>query len=98
MDKFENIKSNYIFKKIFSLLYINRNLKIVSYTKKLQNILTINLDLFKKISGKEQYISEDGFIREYYLYTNKLTFEGECLNRKKKWKRQKNMTKVKIKK
>ena len=86
MDKFENIKSNYIFKKIFSLLYINRNLKIVSYTKKLQDKLTINLDLFKKISGKEQHISEDGFIREYNLYTNKLIFEGECLNRKKNGK------------
>ena len=45
---FENIKSNYIFKKIFSLLYINKKLEIIIHTKKLQNQLDINLELYKK--------------------------------------------------
>ena len=43
-DKYENIRSIYIFKKIFSLLYINKKLEIISHNKKLQNRLNINLE------------------------------------------------------
>ena len=48
----ESIKSKYIIKEIFSYLGENKSLYIIKYNKEYKDILGINMDKYKKISGK----------------------------------------------
>ena len=62
MNEFENIKSekyieksiesSYILKNIFSYLSEKQKLKIIIYNKHLQKKLDINIEDYKKVSGK----------------------------------------------
>ena len=47
-DSISNIKSKYILKLIFELLQKNKLLRIIRYNKKLQKILYIDINNYKK--------------------------------------------------
>ena len=71
------VKSIYITRHIFSFLYENRKLILISHNKKYQNKLEINIDNYKTISGKYKIVEKNGKGKEYNLISNKLIFEGE---------------------
>ena len=75
-----NIKSKYILKNIFSYINKKEKLKLIKYNKELQKILGVNIEDYKKESGKYRIIEKNGKGREYKLDTNKLIFKGEYLN------------------
>ena len=77
------IHSDYIIKKVFSFLNEKPKLNMIIYNKELQNILLIDIEDYKIISGKYVIGEKNGKGREYILNTNRLIFEGEYLNRKK---------------
>ena len=95
MDKFEdikykinirNIKSYFIIKKIFSFLSLRQKLNMIIYNIELQNLLSVDINDYKIISGKQRIIEKNGKGREYIINTNLLIFEGEYLNRKRNGK------------
>ena len=79
----EDIKSSYIIKEVFSFLYEKQKLNMIIYNKQLQNIFGVNIEDYKKISGKYKIIEKNGFGKEYKLGTNRLIFEGEYINGKR---------------
>ena len=95
MDKFEDIKdkinikdikSFYIIKKIFSFLFENYTLNIISYNKELQEILLFNIENYKSISHRYVLGEKNGKGKEYMRKINKLLFEGEYINGKRNGK------------
>ena len=74
------VKSSYIKKRIFSFLYEKQKLKIIVYSKELQKICSINIDYYKKITGKYKIGGNNGKWKEYIINTNIMIFEGEYLN------------------
>ena len=64
-----NIKSSYILDNIFSFLDQGRKLNIIIYNKQLQKILGVNIQDYKKISGKYKIGEKNGKGREYALNT-----------------------------
>ena len=82
----KSVKSIYIIKTIFSFLYGKRKLNIINYNKKYQNMLGINIEYYKNISGKEHIGKRNGKGEEYKLKTNLLVFEGTYSNGKKNGK------------
>ena len=74
------VKSIYITRQIFSFLYENRKLILISHNKKYQNKLEINIENYKIISGKYKIAEKNGKGKEYNLITNRLIFEGEYKN------------------
>ena len=83
----KSIKSNIIMKKLFSNLNDIKKLNIIKYNKNIQNQLEINLEDYKIKSGKYIIYKKNGKGKEYLLDNNILIFEGDYINRKKKWKR-----------
>ena len=81
-----DIKSSYIIKEIFSFLHERRKLDVIIYNKQLQEILHIDIEDFKQISGKYKIGEKNGKGKEYLLKTNKLIFEGEYLKGKRNGK------------
>ena len=79
----KSIKSEYIFKEIFSFLDKKTLFNIINYNKQWQNILNINIEDYKKLSGKYKIGKKDGIGKVYKLNTNILLFEGKNLNGKK---------------
>ena len=65
---FENLKSNYILKKIFGNLKENKFLKIIKHTKKLQSRLDLNINNYKKFTEIEIDIRPK--INEYGVFIN----------------------------
>ena len=47
--KFDNLKSDQIFKKIFDNLHKKKSLEIIKYNIKIKNRLNININNYKKI-------------------------------------------------
>ena len=80
------VKSIYITRQIFSFLYENRKLILISHNKKYQNKLEINIENYKTISGKYKIAEKNGKGKEYSLIANRLIFEGEYKNGKKNGK------------
>ena len=78
-----NIKSVYFIRMVFSLLKENRKLMKLSYTKKIQKELEIDINNFKKASQKYRIISENGKGQEFLINTKYLIFVGEFKNGKK---------------
>jgi len=74
--KLANIKSIYIVKRITS--FINN--------KKLQKLWKININDYKRVSGKFIKFENDGKITEYIVDTNIVIFKGEYLNKKRNGK------------
>ncbi len=87
MDKnfcdLNKVKSVYILKKLFYLLFKRKSLDVISYNKKFQNKFGINIDDYKKESRKLKIGEKNGNGKEYILDTYILIFEGEYLNGKK---------------
>ena len=80
------IKSSYIKKSIFSFLNEKQKLKMILYSKKLQQMCLIDIEDYKKISGKYKIIEKNGKGWEYQINTNRLLFKGEYLNGRKNGK------------
>ena len=81
-----DIKSSYIIKGIFLFLNDKQKLNIIIYNKKLQKILGVDIEVYKKISGKYRIGEKNGKGREYTLIENRLIFKGEYLNGKRNGK------------
>ena len=80
----KKIKSSYILKKIISHLYYPSRLDIFKYNKSLQNKIDLNLESYKKRSGR--YIIYDDTknkAKEYSLLNDNLVYEGEYINGKR---------------
>ena len=88
--KFEGIKSLYNLKEIFSLVRTNRKMNIIIYNKELQKKIGIDIEDYKKKSGKykigKRVGKRIGKGAEYTRGKNKLIFEGEYLNGKRNGK------------
>ena len=52
-NKFEKLRSDFIFKKIISFIKINKSLVIMKYNKKLQKRLNISINDYKECSKIE---------------------------------------------
>ena len=81
-----NIKSLFIVKKITSFIKESKKMEIIKCCKKLQKHWKIDIDDYKRVSGKYIKFEEDGTITEYIINSNIVIFKGEYL-RKKEWKR-----------
>ena len=64
-----DIKSSYIIKQIFSFIYEKQKLRMILYKKELQNMCAIDIEDYKKKSGKYK-IGEKKWKREriYNIY------------------------------
>ena len=82
----EEIKSLYIIKEVFSFLSKKQKLNMIIYNKKLQKLLLVDIEDYKKISGKYKIGTKNGNGKEFILNTNHLIFEEEYLNRKRNGK------------
>ena len=78
---FENLKSNFILKKIIDIIKKNKSLEIMKYNKKLQKRLNININNYKEYSqlyssieielklvdhGYDKFINISDKEKEYY--------------------------------
>ena len=79
------IKS-YIIKELFSFLPEKQKLNIIICNKKIQKILLIDIEDYKRVSGKYKIIEDNGKGKEYKINSNILIFEGEYLNGKRNGK------------
>ena len=75
-----DIKSSDTLKGIFSFLDERQKLNMLIYNKELQNKLLVNIEDYKKTSGKYKIGDKNGKGKEFILNTNKLIFDGEYLN------------------
>jgi len=81
-----DIKSVHIIKSIFSFLKEKQKLNVIKYNKELQELFFIDIEDYKKISGKEKRGEKNGKGREYIINTNILIFEGEYLRERRNGK------------
>ena len=82
----QDIKSKYILERIFSFLKEKQKLNMIIYNKKIQGIIGIGTEYFKKASGKYKIGEKNGEGKEYRLETNELIFEGEYIKGKRNGK------------
>ena len=85
-NKLKIIKSSFILKRVFSLLATSKKLDLIIYNKILQRKLLIDIDDYKKESGKIIIGKRNGLGKEYKLGTDILLFEGEYINGKRNGK------------
>ena len=84
-----HIKSSYIIKTILSFLNEKQKLNMIIYNTELQKKCLVDIEDYKKISGKyrkDGKNGKNGKVREYIINTDKLRFEGEYLNGKRNGK------------
>ena len=81
--KIKNIKSKIIMKTIFSFLFENKKLELLSHNKKLQKSFDLTLEDYKKFNHRYKILDDNGKGKEYLINTNILLFEGEYKNGKK---------------
>ena len=82
----QNIKSSFIIKKVFSFLKEKPKLKMIIHNKQLQKIFGLDIDDYRRRSGKYKILEKNGKGKEYKLNSNLLLFEGEYLNGEKNGK------------
>ena len=82
-----DIKSIFIAKKICSFLSERQILNMIRYNKLFQNLLLVDINNYKKMSGKYKIGVKNGKGKEYLIESNELIFEGEYLNGKRNGKR-----------
>ena len=78
-----NIKSFHNLNEVFSFVGQKKKLKMIIYNKQLQKMFGVNIQDYKKLSGKYKIVGKNGKVKEYTLNTDKLIFEGEYLNGKR---------------
>ena len=83
-ENLNNILSIHVFKKIFSCIREKKKLEIIHYNKRIQNNLDINLNNYRKFTGK--YLIYESIVKEFSQYDNELIYEGEYLNGKRNGK------------
>ena len=71
------IKSLYNLKEILSFFNENQKLEIIIYNKELQKEFGIDIDNYKKISGKYKVAGRNSKGIEYKLNTDIIIFEGK---------------------
>ena len=81
-----SVKSRYTLKKIFSYIYENQKLSILAHNKKLQRLFNIDIDYYRKISGKILIGDINGEGKEYKLNTDIIIFSGKYLKGKRQGK------------
>ena len=74
----EYLNSKYIIQNIFSFINKKIKLKLAKYNKSLQIKLDLNINDYKKFTGKHIIYTEKGKGKEYFK--DLLLFEGEYLN------------------
>ena len=84
----EKIQNNYLAKEVFSFLMDERKLKIIKYNKNMQSKLNTNLTNYKLFSRRYIKYGENRIGKEYLILGDILAFEGEYLNKERKWKRE----------
>ena len=72
-----NIKSFYTIKILFNLLTELKKFKIVKYNKNLQNLLNINFFNYALFSGKYIEYQQNGLVKIYNGFPERLIYEGE---------------------
>ena len=82
----KEIKSPYIFRKIFLFLWVTKKLDIILYNKELQNKFELNIEDYKNTSKKYKIIEENSKGKEYFIITNKIIYVGEYNNGKRNGK------------
>ena len=82
-DILRNVKSNYIFKLIFSFVEEKIKLNILKYNKFYHKQLKKTVDDYKNISGRYKKDGINGSGAEYLLNKKILVFKGEYLNGKR---------------
>ena len=80
------VKSSYILDIILKFLSENKKLELISYNKKIQEKLKINIENFKNICQRQIIFETIGKAKEYLKNTNILIFEGEYKNSKRNGK------------
>ncbi len=78
-----DIKSSYNLNKIFSFLDQRLKLNIIIYNKQIQNIIGVNIQDYKNLSGRHKRGGKNGNGTEYILNTNNMIFNGEYINGKR---------------
>ena len=86
MHDLKDVKFFYIIKGIFSFLNEKQKLNMIIYNKTMQKMLLVDLNDYKRISGKYKIGERNGKGREYEIHKNHLLFEGEYLNGKRNGK------------
>ena len=81
-----SMKSQFILKKILSNLAQKTKLFLIKYNKYYQKLMRINIDDYKKLSGKIKICGINGYGKEYKLNTLDLIFKGYYINGKKNGK------------
>ena len=81
-NSIKNIKSNIVWNKIFSLILDIKKLDILYRNKHLQNRLKLDINVYKKASGKYKE-EENGKSIVYIQGTKQKIYEGEYKNGKK---------------
>ena len=81
----QSVSSLYIIKNIFSLLSEKKKLKLINYNKNYHKKLDIDINDFKRVSGKHLIVEKNGKGKEYDN-ENRLLFEGEYFKQKKNGK------------
>ena len=79
----KNIKSIYCFKNIVTIISEKRKLDLVKYNKKMQKTLDINLFDYRLLSKKYIIYEQNGKVKEYDNFNDKLIYEGEYSNKQK---------------
>ena len=80
------VKSRYIIKKIFTYITILGKARISLLNTKIHNLMNIDIEFIKKVSGKLKVAPENGRGKEYILDTDKVIFQGEYKNGKRSGK------------
>ncbi len=82
----KNVKSFYIKEIFFSFVSEIKQLNLIRYNKALQKEFNIKLDNSQILWGKDIIKDINGTTKMYNAFTEKLIFEGEYINGKKKRK------------
>ena len=81
--KMKHIRSMYIVEIILSHLKENKKFSIIKYNKRIQNHLELNIEDYKRVSGRYIIGERNGKGKEYLLENNKLIYDGEYIEGKR---------------
>ena len=79
----KKIKSIFFSRILFSILEEKIKLDIIKYNKNLQNMLSLTLINYKRISGKYIIFEKNEKVKEFIGHDDSLVYEGEYLNGKR---------------
>ena len=86
LNLIKSIKSLMITRKIFSFILEKKKLDLIIYNNQIKQKLNIDIEYYKKASGKLKICERNGLGREYILNTCIKIFEGEYKNNKRNGK------------